>query len=173
MMAASFAKEISLHIQPEEADKETYLQMANGKHIRAIGVVRANWGLKGDPRKTLEWNLTVLADYVFDIVIGDDFLKPNLIMSANKHYLSRKPRPRNTLSIRNVNILGSSSQRLRGTLNNEPMPALPDSGTEPNLVSYAYVQSRGWLTKLVENSEHLLQFADGSLATTVGQIYAT
>lgn len=35
------------------------------------------------------------------------------------------------------------------------------------------MQSRGWLTKLVENSEHLLQFADGNLATIVGQMYAT
>jgi curved DNA-binding protein CbpA len=173
MMAASFAKEIGLHVKPEQVSKETYLQIANGKHIRPIGVVKANWRLKADPRKIWEWTFTVLADCVFDIVIGDDFLKPNQIMSANKHYLSRKPRPRNALSIWNVNILGSPSQRLSGTLNDEPVLALPDSGAEPNLVSYAYAQSRGWLTKLVENSEHLLQFADGSLATTVGQMHAT
>jgi hypothetical protein len=149
LMAASFAKYVGLVIQLEPAGKETCLQMANGKHIRAIGVVHARLRLKGNPLKLWVWTFTILADCVFDILIGDDFLRPNHIMSTNKSYLSRKMRPRNALSIRNVNILGSPSQRLSGTLNNEPVPALPDSGVELNLVSYAYARSRGWLTRIV------------------------
>lgn len=172
MMAASFAKRMGLEIQPEQPGKETNLQLASGKYICAVGVVRADWSLKGNPSKVWAWNFTILENCIRDIVIGDDFLKPNDIMSINRHFLSRKPRPRNALYVRNVNILGSPSQRLSGILNNNHVQALPDSGAEPNIISYAYAEKRGWLTMMEENSQHLLQFADGSLTTTMGQVKA-
>jgi hypothetical protein len=92
-------------------------------------------------------------------------------MFANRHFLSQKPRPRNAPYIRHTFVLGSPIQRLSGYLNDEPVIALPDSGAEPNIISYTYAKERGWLTRINDDSEHVVQFADGSLATTVGQIY--
>lgn len=43
--------------------------------------------------------------------------------------------------------------------------ALPDSGAEPNLLSYKYAEARGWLLDMLQGPEscRLLQFADGSM----------
>jgi len=48
-------------------------------------------------------------------------------------------------------VLGSAKQIVRGYLERKFARALPDSGSEPNLLSYKYVKQRGWL--LAMNAE--------------------
>lgn len=93
-------------------------------------------------------------------------------MSLMKHRLSRVPRPTRALYVRNVNILGYPSQRVKGELDSENVLALPDSGAELNMISYEYARRRGWLLNKMSGRNNLLQFANGSLARTEGQVHA-
>ena len=104
------------------------------------------------------------------MVIGDDFLQSTQTMSVFRNRLSWVPRPRSALYVRHINLLGNPSLRIRGKLNEKPTSALPDSGAESNLISYDYAERRGWLLNRLSGNRNLLQFPDGSLTETEGQV---
>jgi hypothetical protein len=147
--------------------------MANGKHIKTVGVVDAVWSFTSDSSQAWKITFHVLADFVYDLILGSQFLFTTQTMSHHKERLSRIPRPLQSLLVLRVNILGSASRQVQGFLQKEQVHALPDSGSEPSLLSYEYVKRRGWLMRMKMKDQNLLQFADGSVAKTEGSIPAT
>ena len=147
--------------------------MGHGGRVEAIGQVTVYWKFKDDKRKKYHLiTFYVLPECIFDLMIGGSFLFKTATMTANRHRLSRMPRPRMALSLRMVNLCGSPGRRLKGTLNLRGCSALPDSGAEPNLLSYEYAKQRRWLPNIVPGPEscRLLLFADGSTQRTEGQL---
>ncbi|PMD58333.1 uncharacterized protein K444DRAFT_563618, partial [Hyaloscypha bicolor E] len=170
IMAASFARDIGLTIQNQNPSQ--LLRMANGKHIETIGTVQAVWSFVSDPVQNWKITFQVLADFVYDLVLGSAFLTATQTMSYHQHRLCRIPRPLQSLSVLRVNILGSGCQRVLGIFQGNMMQALPDSGSEANLVSLDYVKRHGWLPKIKREDQNMLQFADGSTEKTEGSIMA-
>jgi hypothetical protein len=173
IMAATFAKRRGLVVHNGDPSKCRLLRMANGKHIKTVGVVDAVWSFTSDTSQAWKITFHILADFVYDLLLGSQFLFTTQTMSHHKERLSRIPRPLQSLSVLRVNVLGSASRQVRGLLQKEPVHALPDSGSEPSLLSYEYVKRRGWLMRMRMEDQNLLQFADGSVAKTEGSILAT
>ncbi|KAI0383181.1 hypothetical protein F5Y04DRAFT_250807 [Hypomontagnella monticulosa] len=189
IIAASFAATLGLEVQNHRQGDEKLLRMANGKHIQTRGIVEADWCFSAPTsqdndinenessssgKEKRSWRLVfhVLGDFVYDLVLGHSFLMETETMSRFKERLSRIPRPLSALSVLRVNLMGVPSQRVRGTLGKDkPIWALPDSGSEPNLLSWEYVKRQRWaVTSMNMQDQRLLQFADGSVGRTEGSI---
>jgi hypothetical protein len=173
IMAATFATMRGLVVDNGDPSKCRLLRIANGKHIKTVGVVDGVWSFTSDSSQ--DWKITfhVLADFVYDLLLGSQFLFTAQAMSHHKERLNRIPRPLQSLLVLRVNVLGSASRQVREFLQEESVHASPDSGSEPSLLSYEYVKRRGWLMRMKMEDQNLVQFADGSVAKTEGSIPAT
>ena len=164
-----------LHLEPIHfsSNERPSFVMGHGGRIEAIGKITVSWKFRGDIRKDYHpLTFYILPECIFDLMIGGSFLFETATMTTNRHRLSRMPRPRMALAVRMFNLCGWPGCRLKGILNLEACSALPDSGAEPNLVSYEYAKQRGWLPNIVPGPEscRLLLFADGSTKRTEGQL---
>lgn len=171
-MSLSMAESLGLELNHSSPTSRIGFPMANGKNIWSIAQVSAQWRFRSEVSYSYELNFHVLANFVYDVVIGTAFLQSTETMSVYRNRLSWTPRPTSALAVRNVNLLGDPNQRLRGKLNGELASALPDTGAEPNLVSWDYAKRRGWVGHSLASSRSLLQFPDGSLIEAEGQVRA-
>jgi len=171
-MSLSFAESLGLALDQEDLEFRIGFPMANGQKIWSVAQVSARWRFKNAMSDSYELKFFVLEKLTYDVVIGDEFLQATQTMSVYDHRLSWAPRSKSILHIRHVNLLGDPNQRIRGILDEKSASALPDSGAEPNLVSYDYAKRRGWLTRRLSGDRNLLQYPDGSLSKTEGQVHA-
>lgn len=171
-MSLSFAESLGLALDQEDMESRIGFPMANGQNIWSVAQVSARWRFKNAVSDSYELKFFVLEKLIYDVVIGDEFLQSTQTMSVYEHRLSWAPRSKSILHIRHVNLLGDPNQRIRGILDEKSTSALPDSGAEPNLVSYDYAKRRGWLTCRLSGDRNLLQYPDGSLSKTEGQVHA-
>ncbi|RSL53611.1 hypothetical protein CEP51_014861 [Fusarium floridanum] len=172
IVSYSYAKQLGFErLKLDSLDEQ--LRMANGKLLRTIGRLRATWQFSTDPESSWDIIFLVLEDFIYDLVLGNEFLRVSETMAQNKKRLSRIPRPLRALSVLFVNNLGPVNQRLLGTMNGELVEALPDSGSEPNLVSLEWAIRQGWRDKIDGADVRLLQFADGAVERTMGSLAVT
>lgn len=75
--------------------------------------------------------------------------------------------------IRDSHSSGIVTQKLlHGYLNNEPVRAMPDSGSVVNLMSEAYAIQRGFAIKKITDPAKTLEFFDGSTQQVEGKVEA-
>ena len=172
-IAQAFAEQLQCGLVHYPRDARPSFLLGHGRQVHASAYVKIRWRFRKEPGKTYDMSFYVLPDCIFDVMIGGAFLYATSTMTLHRTRLSRIPRPRRALHIRVVNLCGTPSRRLNGVLHTEKCRALPDSGAEPNLLSYEYVKQRGWLVDMVPGPESctLLQFADGSTETTEGRLH--
>lgn len=176
-MNDNFAKEHELRPRYFPPDQRPSFLMGHGRTIQAVGEVEVSWEFWKEPEKPYTLHFFVLPDAIFDVMIGGPFLYETETLAVNKHRLCVMPKPRRALHIRIVNFCGSPTRTLNGMIRCgiqefQRCVALPDSGAEPNLLNYEYVKKNGWLHQIIPGPEscRLLMFADGSTASTEGQI---
>ena len=169
IISKHLAEALGLELFKYESESDNSFRLPTGKMIHAIGFVKASWQFLWEPLLLREQVLAVLPECVFDVLIGSPFLRLTKSMSTNKHRISRMPRA-NGLRVRCVNLVGCPSQRMMGMLGSEPVAALPDYGSEPNLISHEYAKSRGWVYDSSVEYKNLIMFADGSTDETAGEI---
>ncbi|KDN60091.1 hypothetical protein CSUB01_06357 [Colletotrichum sublineola] len=96
-------------------------------------------------------------------------------MTKHRHRLSRLPnraiRTLQGMPVLSVNNIGAVTQRLSGMIVGESVEALPDSGSEPNLLSLDYVIRRGFDKLMNTNDLRMIQFADGTVQKTMGSVW--
>ncbi|KAI1803483.1 hypothetical protein F4811DRAFT_344510 [Daldinia bambusicola] len=170
IITISFASALELRVRRHREGEQVRLRTANGRYIVTRGTTEANWQFASERSRTFKITFHVLEEFMYDLVFGNSFLMETETMSYHKDRLSRIPRPTNALSVLRVNLLGQTSQRVRGNIRTSDVLALPDSGSEPNLLSWKFVTERGLESLIDWDDERLLQFADGSLAKTEGSI---
>lgn len=117
LISSSLAAALGYSRPPDHAIKGAQLRMANGKHLKTVGVIEAEWSFF--PEANEAWKLTfhIIEDFFYDTVLGNDFLMSTQTMSKHQHRLSRIPVPMKALSVLFVNTLGSVNQRVRGLIN--------------------------------------------------------
>jgi hypothetical protein len=170
LISSSLATELGYSRPPEHAMKNAELRMANGKHLRTIGVIEAVWSFFPEAKETWELTFHIIEDFFYDAVLGNDFLMSTQTMSKHQHRLSHIPVPMKALSVLFVNTLGRVNQRIKGFINDVQVDALPDSGSESNLISFDYCREKGWDDSLQAGDTRLLLFPDGSVQQTLGTI---
>ncbi|KAJ4352691.1 hypothetical protein N0V95_004016 [Ascochyta clinopodiicola] len=167
----SHAADLGLKVQRLDVDKRPSFIMGHGKTIHAVGFVKTVWTFYAD-RDSVHVTFFVLQDCIFEILLGANFLWGTETFTTKRYRLCDIPRPHNGLSSRLVNLCGTPVRCLRGTLGSEECSALPDSGAEPNLISYEHAEKKGWLIDMYPGPEscRLLQFADGDTAMVSGRL---
>lgn len=169
MMSERFARSQKIQVRRGPESRSTY-KLANGRSVRSrgIAVVRWKFGEKEVEEYKLEFH--ILPDCVYDVIIGQEFLEASDTLSANRHRLQlQESTPRD---VRYVNLCGSPCQTLLGFIDGEPIGALPDTGSEVNIMSELYAERRGYKINKIESDMDELQFADGSSQRTIGKIDA-
>ncbi|GKT64830.1 hypothetical protein ColTof4_07228 [Colletotrichum tofieldiae] len=149
------------------------LRMANGNFIDTIGAFKAVWKFASEPSKRWKITFHVVRNLVHDAVLGKDFLMGSETMTKNRHRLSRLKSVFRTfkgLPMLFVNDIGAVTQRLQGLINGDRVYALPDSGSEPNLLSLDYIVRRGMHDLVDMNDIRMIQFADGTIQKTMGSL---
>lgn len=163
--------DMKLKIRRLQPDEPTSFVMGNGRHMKVLGAVNCKWKFAADGN-VVNITLYVVPDCIFDVILGADFLYNTETVTAKDYRLAPLDMPRNALGVRLVNLCGTPVRCMRGNLGSTECSALPDSGAEPNLVSYDYAEARGWLPDMYSPPEscRLLQFADGSTETVSGRL---
>lgn len=170
LISSSLAQVLGITLPQSEALGVLNIRMANGKSLRTIGVIDAIWSFETDTEEEWTLNFHVIEDFFRDAVLGNDFLLATQTMSKNQHRLSRIPPPMHALSVLYVNSLGHVTTRLRGSINNLPIDALPDSGSESNILSFEYIQRNAWDSDIDSQDIRLLVFPDGTVGRTMGSL---
>ncbi|GKT92001.1 LOW QUALITY PROTEIN: hypothetical protein Ct61P_09851 [Colletotrichum tofieldiae] len=172
---ANFARYLGWESLSRKHDKGEKLRMANGSFIDTIGAFEAVWRFASDPSKSWKITFHVVRNLIHDAVLGKDFLMGSGTMTKHRHRLSRLKRVFRTLQglpLLFVNNIGTVTQRLQGLIIGDAVEALPDSGSEPNLLSLDYVVRRGMRDLINTNDIRMVQFADGTVQKTMGSLWA-
>ncbi len=77
----------------------------------------------------------------------------------------------NVANVFHFGFLGQNSQRLQGTLaRRHSVLAVPDSGAERNIIDMRYARDKGFNIQTGPRHRNYVQFADGTIQRTVGQV---
>ncbi|KAK2010441.1 hypothetical protein LZ32DRAFT_378675 [Colletotrichum eremochloae] len=151
------------------------LRLANSKFVDIIGAFEAVWKFASDPGKSWKIMFHIVRSLVHDAVLGKHFLMASETMTKHRHRLrrlhDRAIRTLQGLPVLSVNNIGVVTQRLNVMIVDEHVEALPDSGSEPNLLSLDYVISRGFGKLVNTNDIRMIQFADGTVQKTMGSVW--
>ena len=111
----------------------------------------------------------MLSDCAYDLILSRPFLHATETLTKFRYRLQVcKFRVKNLLQF---GFRGSDSQWLRGRLGNGSAAlALADSGAERNVMNYDFAVSQGFEIDYRPNCRGSLQFADGTVQHTVGQV---
>lgn len=138
--------------------------------FRPAGTVSLLWAFAENPKETFSILCHVLPRCTYSLILGNRFLKATETMSRFGHRLTKC-----LFSVVNnvsgFSFLGESCQRLEGTIADRyQIFAIPDTGSERNVMSLQYAIDNGLEIKLEPKNRGYLQFADGTYEKTVGQV---
>lgn len=143
------------------------VKTAAGSLVSILGTVRLPFSFEGEQKSHwLEFN--VLRNAVHDVVLGSPFLKLTETMTRHVHRIKQKLRE--ACSPR-MCFLGSQ-QYVRGWVNGTHVDAMPDTGAHVSVMSASFAQEHGFVVNTAETHRKELEFADGSMATTMGVVEA-
>ena len=141
------------------------VQTAVGSAVDIMGTVTLPFSFK-DEERVHHLRFNVMREAVHDVIIGSPFLKLTKTYTRYKHRLQQMLRE---IRLPRLHFLGSH-QYVQGWVHGACVDAVPDTGADVPVMSLAFAEQHGF--EVITNAEHriLLQFADGSTATTVGMV---
>lgn len=141
------------------------VKTAVGSAVDIMGTVTLPFSFK-DEGKVHRLTFNVMREAVHDVIIGSPFLKLTKTYTRYKHRLQQMLRE---VRLPRLRFLGSH-QYVRGWVNGAYVDAVPDTGADVPVMSLSFAREHGF--EVIANPEHriLLEFADGSTATTVGMV---
>ncbi|KAK1448684.1 hypothetical protein CMEL01_07999 [Colletotrichum melonis] len=173
LVSSSLARRLGFEPPCALPEEQTGLRLANGKTIMSAGAINAMWTFAHDPQRYWNISFQIISDFAHDIVLGSQFLAASGTMNEHRARLSKIPRPLWATSLLFTSNIGSVSQRLQGTIDGVAVQALPDSGSESNLVSLSFARShRNWHRAIDWKDQRLLRFPDGKFEKTMGSAWA-
>ena len=130
------------------------------------------WAFAENPQDTISIVCHVLPCCIYDLILGSGFLTATETLSKYKRRLTECLF--SVASVFHFGLLGNTCQRLRGRLGKwTNIAAVPDTGAEGNVMDWNYAVANGYKIMTGPIYQRFLQFADGSYAETVGQVFTT
>ncbi|KAK8002564.1 hypothetical protein PG989_002283 [Apiospora arundinis] len=173
-MREDWACDHKLKIRRTPSDRRKLFELGNGGSVRAVGrvyvkvaILRAAPSSMG-PRKRKEWF------YVFEkcpvpVILGMPFLEKNAIFTTNSHLLKACPKAYDDID--SVLWIGSPRNQIQCSIDGRRVVAMADTGSDLNLMSFEHAKRDGhWIDDRPEVRRRL-QFGDGSISETMGQVY--
>lgn len=143
----------------------TLVKTAIGSAVDILGTITLPFVFRGE-KKVHQVQFNVMREAVHDVIIGSPFLKLTKTFTRYKHRLQQMLREVRLPRLRFL----ESHQYVRGRVNGSCVDAVPDTGADVPVMSLSFAKEHGF--EVITDPEHriLLQFADGSTATTIGMV---
>ena len=166
ILSAKYVQDLALDVQHS---LQAFI-LGNSDNVQSSGTVSLPWAFEDTPHKIYNILFHVLPGCIHDVILGDQFLTRTETMSTQRHRL----RKCNFLASKAVsfNLIGSPRRRMAGSMGKVPVLALPDFGSEENIVSEEWARRNGYHIKSGRKHRTWIRFANGSMEETVGQIEA-
>jgi hypothetical protein len=140
-----------------------------GTTIIIIGTVILPFSFKDDCKRhtkghRLEFN--VINKPVRDVIVGSPFLDLTQTFTRHVHRIRQTLRK---IGSPRICYLGSR-QHVQGKVNGIDVDAVPDTGADVPVMSLSFAEQHGFIVNTSPRHQILLEFADGSTATSVGVV---
>jgi len=155
----------------DDCPLDTQFTLANSKIVCPVGQIDATIWFGRRPNLELaptSCTFYVLPKTATPVLVGMPFLNPTEIMTKHRDKLMTLRRPHRQAS--SVCSIGKPKLHMACELNNVLTVAVPDSGSEVDLVSPQFALARGFE---VHSRIEKIELADGSIVTSEGYIRAT
>lgn len=144
---------------------ERLVRLADGRELVSPGAVDVPWNFR-DEEETFDITCWILPGCGHQIILGSKFLEETKCLTTHRYRIQRKhiSAPKYV----RVNLIGEGKQWLSGLLNDIPVAALPDTGSDVMVMSRDYAWRVG--LKVDSSPEDIVEveFADGTTALTNG-----
>lgn len=153
---------LGLRVKP---DTQGEVALADGSLVHSPGVVFVPWVFSSESR-IYDLDCRILPGCIHDIILGSHFLTKTRTLTSFLHRVrSRVTETPRRLRLR---LLGTEQQLLLGNLNGCPTAALPDTGSDIEVASVAYVSKLGLAVDTDKSKQVLVEYANGSTSWTSG-----
>lgn len=171
VMCEAFAKELNLTVTKSKVGSYHFVNAIGGT-MEAIGYTTIHCSLEDDePQSFRSGRMTrfwVFSKLVEPLVVGRNFLENTGTLTKWRHQLQKIIAPQGVaLRILHLEL---PKWRINSTINDEIVLANPDTGSDLDLLSLAYVQHRGLRIQEVEPKCEYVEFADGSQKKLSGAV---
>ncbi|KAH7400165.1 hypothetical protein BKA64DRAFT_476299 [Cadophora sp. MPI-SDFR-AT-0126] len=161
---ARFAKSIGLRID-KRARCPSFRLPIQGRKVVPVGKVSVPCMFPGEPDTISTQTFFAIQNFVYDAIMGRPFLRETQTLDVYRHRLQDRPIRLHDVPV--VALLGSVEETLRFWLDGEELQSTPDTGSEVNVMSYAFAKSRFFIEP---DDIHQVRFADGSLSDVEGRV---
>jgi hypothetical protein len=164
IISNDLAQKLGFSIYEGSADPRR-LALANGKVVETLGYIETTctFGVETSITNSMDCIFHVLPKVASSIIMGIEFLQETKTLTQYRHRLIRVPRT--ALQALSVCSVGQPRRILVCEMNRTDTFATPDSGSEIDLISPAFVSQR---SLDIHPGGLLIEFADGSTAETSG-----
>ncbi len=144
-------------------------RLANGNFVRALGRISIKCAFAKDPSTELCCTFYIFSQLISPIIMGMAFLDETETLVKYRHRL--QPRPVRLLArLPQLCSLNNPRCRLLCIVDSLPSLANADTGSDMDLMSLAYVRSRGFVMTEVDLECSTIEFADATIALIVGKV---
>ncbi|KAL8751059.1 MAG: hypothetical protein Q9199_006672 [Rusavskia elegans] len=148
-------------------------KLGNSTYTKSLGTVTVDWAFSDDPQNPSKIICDVLPKCNYSMILGSRFLTATQTLSKNKRRLTECLF--STVNVPRLNFLGCDDSRLHGYVGGYgkeliEVAALPDTGAERNIMDRNFAVGHGLYIHKGRRHRNLLQFANGTLQGTVGQV---
>lgn len=171
-----FLNQLKAEVHPETGREDNVVQIGNDTSASALHQVSPSLGLlddRGFAGEEQPWSFHVFRKLAAGVtlIIGRPFLNVNEIMTSRSHLLRevhhKMPSPPRCMSMGPVT---RSGLRMRVYINTKPVMALPDTGSEVDLISRPCVNRLGLdIIPLGAGDTRMIEFADGTIVGLSGK----
>ena len=160
---------VQINTDPES---QREFRVGNGHIVKSIGRtahIKCYFAKEAtQPLDALFCMFYVWKTVVSPVVIGMKFLEATETLSKYRHRLQpRESVPRALFQSCTIN---NTRRRLLCLLESEPALVNADTGSDINILSWTYVQKRGFRMVPSKHDEWAVQFADGSISHLLGKV---
>ena len=136
-------------------------ELPSRKIVKAIGTVELPWSFAGDS-KVYKITCAVLTKCTHELILGSSFRHSwlNRIKAVFKPFAQ----------LQGVRLVGSEQLRVEGELNSHTVNAVPDLGSDVNLLSERFARRCGLPIDRSLDRQAELEFVDGSRIVTNGVV---
>jgi hypothetical protein len=156
---------VQSHDLPIDMATRKSLATTIGSAIGIVGTVTLPFTFAGETR-SYQLKFNVIRNAVYDVIVGSPFLNRTRTFTRHVHRLRHELRE---IHLPRVCYLGSH-QYVRGKVNGSYTDAVPDTGADVSVMSMSFAVGHGFVVDTSPKHHVLLEFADGSTATSIGMV---
>ncbi|KAM0796708.1 hypothetical protein BDR22DRAFT_510597 [Usnea florida] len=151
--------------------KAAMFRLGNSKSVQSVGTVKVSWAFAEKPTKLYEILCHVIRHCTYDVILSSSFLAATETFSRHLHRLVRCVF--NVFNVSHLNLMDGGRQTVDGQVGNWSVHAIADTGAERNVMDSIYAEALGFEISKGFDNRGFLQFADGTLQETIGQVDTT